>query len=138
MINADWFSNGFFAIGDPAFPAPYQRNILEWFAQETSKIGAILQLSVQPFDIATLPLTTLQALADDCARINQFYGVPILLRYGHEMNGVLCIIIENIGYWSRYGMKPTEYKSSFIALSREIKTRTNMTGKVFMFSDLKP
>ena len=66
----------------------FQADMISWHVKECQKIGCILQLSAQPdVDIATLRDSQLDAFATHLAHCNHFYGVPILLRYGHEMNG---------------------------------------------------
>lgn len=93
--------------------------MLRWQGEEVRKIGAILGLTVQPdATIATLPQATLDQLAQECLDINK-KGVPVLLRYGHEMNGP----------WTTYGLKPLDYVQGFQRMSRTIKRFTNLTGK---------
>lgn len=61
--------------------------MFDYFAQEVSRIKGILQISVMPTDMANIPDQAYTSFADHCYRINRNLGVPILLRYGPEMNG---------------------------------------------------
>jgi hypothetical protein len=83
-------------------------------SQEAQRISAILELTIEPTrspsEISTIPLDLLTKIADHCLLINTQYGyyftngrTPILLRFGHEMNGD----------WTFYGMKPIEFILGF-------------------------
>jgi beta-mannanase len=64
-----------------------------------------------------MPDYLLEEIALKCLEINQ-RGVPMLLRYGHEMNGD----------WTTYGNKPIDYVSGFRRMTNMIRKHTNMTG----------
>lgn len=92
--------------------------MITWHAQEIQKYGAIFQLTIEPdANMDIMPQDMLSNLALACKTINEF-GVPILLRYGHEMNGD----------WTSYGMKPSVYIQGFQRMAVEIRKLTNLTG----------
>lgn len=112
--------NAFLEINNIASPNfPYDSGLLRWHGQQVGRFGGILQLTIQPLAIATLQQTVIDTLADQCRDINREFKVPILLRYGHEMNGP----------WGSHGMKPSLFVNSFIQMANAIKSRTNLTGK---------
>ncbi|KAJ3360987.1 hypothetical protein HDU91_004171 [Kappamyces sp. JEL0680] len=84
-------------------------------------MGGVYALTMQPTAaIATVSDATLKSLALACAAINA-KGVPILLRYGHEMNGD----------WTSYGVHPVNYVKGFQRMSLVIKQYTNLTAMVW-------
>jgi hypothetical protein len=109
-------------LGNPIYGSDYfDRGNLQWHAEEISKAKGIFQLTIQPYDIENMSQNAMNELAAYCRRINIAMSVPILLRYGHEMNGA----------WARYGMKPTAYKQSFIAMTNTVRRQTNMTAMLW-------
>lgn len=92
--------------------------MLAWQGSEVQKIGAIFEVTLQPtasmnnFSDATLIL-----VAKALKSINE-KGVPVLLRYGHEMNGD----------WTSYGVHPVQYVTGFQRMANTIKKYTNLTG----------
>ena len=93
--------------------------MLEWHAQEVNRVGAILQLSVDPVNVGSMPVSAITELADQCKAINDKYKLPIILRYGHEFNGP----------WLDHGMRPEAFVKSFQDVARAIRAKTNMTGE---------
>ena len=80
--------NAFLTL-DPTKTPAFNTSLFEWHAQEVQRIGGMLSITMQP---TSLPDTTdemLQALAQMCYLVNTKYGVPLFMRYGHEMNGKL-------------------------------------------------
>lgn len=86
----------------------WEQNIIDWYAWQvamgaftnynasnpgTGYAGAdhpppIMLLALMPgFDLAQLKESTVQGIAEQMARINREWGIPIMLRFGHEMNG---------------------------------------------------
>jgi hypothetical protein len=57
-----------------------------WHSQEIERVNAIFQLTIEPVDIENIPDSILDDIAQRCLAINS-RGVPMFLRYGHEMNG---------------------------------------------------
>lgn len=104
-------------LDDTANP-PLDWALLDWHGYQVQLIGGIFQLTLQPTAaIATVSDLTLTNIAKKCVEINQ-KGVPILLRYGHEMNGD----------WAQYAIHPIQYITGFQRLSSKIKQYTNLTG----------
>ncbi|KAI8929100.1 glycoside hydrolase superfamily [Entophlyctis helioformis] len=103
----------------------FQKNILNWNAQEVGKVGAMLEVTLMPVvPVETIPSTLLWEVATFMREINSKYGVPVFLRYGHEMNGPW--MIEN-----GFGMRPIQYKQSFATLASYIYLNTNLTAMVW-------
>lgn len=78
----------------------YDVNNLNWKASEAAKLNAILVVTMDPQNPGVnIPDTAFAQLADNFASINALMGVPIIVRWGHEMNG----------YWYIYGGRPLAY-----------------------------
>ncbi|KAI9017190.1 glycoside hydrolase superfamily [Gaertneriomyces semiglobifer] len=108
---------------DPTTTPPYNKDMLQWHAEETARAGGILQVTLEPVinDLTTIPQAMLEDFALQCQDINSKMGVPIIIRYGHEMNGD----------WTAYGLKPTTFTAGFQTLSTIIHTYTNMTAMLW-------
>ena len=75
----------------------FQKTSIDWMAQEAQKAEAMLEITLLPNDprpdrptplrIEDIPDDTLYAFAMQMRRVNSIYGVPVFLRYVHEMNG---------------------------------------------------
>ena len=100
----------------------FQQEIIIWNAQQCEKVGAMLELSIIPtIPIETIPDVLYTQFALTMRHINSMYGVPVLLRYMHEMNG---------NWFPVYGMRPIEFKQAFIKMSNAVRSMTNMTGNL--------
>ncbi|TPX42634.1 mannan endo-1,4-beta-mannosidase [Synchytrium endobioticum] len=100
----------------------FQVNMMNWQAQQIALAGGIYQVTLQPtVPMSQIPDATLQAVARQMAFMNGLYGVPIILRYGHEMNGD----------WYAYGQQPSSYVASFQKLARYVHFTTNMTAMMW-------
>ncbi len=79
-------SNAFITLngGTPAF----DRSMIDWHASEIRAAQAMMQLTVMPENIETMSQAVINEFAAYVADINRRFEVPILLRYGHEMNGM--------------------------------------------------
>ncbi|KAI8800658.1 glycoside hydrolase superfamily [Cladochytrium replicatum] len=109
---------------DPAAANPLNRDLINWHAQQVELVnGGVLELTIEPLtaDPSTIRASIYSDIADLCRNINEKYGVPILLRWGHEMNGP----------WTQYGLRPTGYKAGFQALARAVRARTNATAMLW-------
>ena len=75
---------------------PYDPSLLNWFGSEVGKIGGMLELTMAPVNqpLSIITNDAIAILAKQCLDVNTRYGVPILLRWGHEMNGIYFISIE--------------------------------------------
>ncbi|KAJ3172788.1 hypothetical protein HK101_011126 [Irineochytrium annulatum] len=118
--------NAFFQVNAPSTPgnvnSTYDYNTINWFGSLVGKNGGILELTMEPTTtMAELKDDVMDAVAQQCLRINKEYGVPILLRFGHEMNG----------QWTEYGMQPTGYKEGFRRMTGFIRKYTNLTAMVW-------
>ncbi|KAJ3106779.1 hypothetical protein HK100_003682 [Physocladia obscura] len=101
----------------------FDGDMLNWFGTEVGLVGGMLELSVNPqtANVSQITVPMMQALAEKCQIINEQYGVPIYLRYGHEMNGD----------WYPWGNAPTLFIASFRQLTGIIREYTNMTAMVW-------
>ncbi|KAJ1534117.1 hypothetical protein HK096_004292 [Nowakowskiella sp. JEL0078] len=116
--------NAFVQIdGSKATGQEYDANLVIWHGQQISLAGGgVLELTIEPIsDISKLTDDLLNRIATQCRTINQQYGVPILLRYGHEMNGP----------WTLYGLKPLAYRAAFQRLAKIMRTKTNVTAMLW-------
>jgi hypothetical protein len=97
---------------------PIDYKMFEWHAQQVQLVGGIFMITLQPIDIDKITDDMIIFLSEFCLKINSKYGVPIFMRYAHEMNG----------NWPNYGYRPTSFINSFRKVSRLIKGKTNMTS----------
>lgn len=81
---------------------------------------------MQPLNMSSITDAQYQLLAQECFHINSAYGVPIMLRYGHEMNGAKLPL--TLGDWPQYGLQPTGFIASFRKVATAVQALTNMTG----------
>jgi hypothetical protein len=96
---------------------PFRFETMKWHGEESARLGSIFQLTIECINPLTISDALLEKIAQHCADINS-KGVPILLRYGHEMNGP----------WTSYGMQPHQYTTGFRNMANKIRAVTNMTG----------
>jgi hypothetical protein len=103
-------------------PSDFQPNMIEWQAQETQKIGGMLELTLMlTVSPEFIPEAQYGEFAKFMRMVNTKYGVPVLLRFMHEMNGP----------WMIYGMKPREQLAAWRILAREIRSQTNLTALIW-------
>lgn len=103
-------------------PNDFEANIIEWNAQLMRDQGGMLEITLMPIvSVEMIPTATYTAFAKLMRRVNSIYGVPVLLRFMHEMNGP----------WMPYGMKPIEQRAAWTIMSREIRAQTNMTALIW-------
>ncbi|KAH6579957.1 hypothetical protein BASA61_009945 [Batrachochytrium salamandrivorans] len=101
----------------------FENDIITWNAQQAGQVGAMLELTLMPtVPVETIPTTLLWDYAVLMRRINSAYGVPVLLRFGHEMNGP---------WMEGFGMRPREYIQAFTTLASYVRTNTNMTAMLW-------
>jgi hypothetical protein len=109
----------------------WEKGMLEWYAMTLKKQAqeagrgvpaSTLLVALMP-DVALelIPLNLFEEFAEYCAIINYKYGVPLMIRFGHEMNG----------NWNPYGQRPIQFKKSWIQLTAMIRKNTNMTAMVW-------
>lgn len=72
---------------------PFDFDLLDWHGKECQRLGAFLELTIEPSrspsEISTIPEELLERIAQRCLFINTEYGTPIYLRFGHEMNVIV-------------------------------------------------
>lgn len=107
------------AAADP----PIRWNDFIWHAQQVGDIGGIFALTIEPIDIANVPQSLLEQVAQTCYQINK-NGVPMFLRYGHEMNGD----------WTDYGVHPVDFVAGYRRMATTLRKYTNLTGIVALTS----
>ncbi|KAJ3066958.1 hypothetical protein HDU98_009789 [Podochytrium sp. JEL0797] len=102
---------------------PYDNSSLNWFASEVGRVGGILELTMMPAsqNMTAYSDAVFDRLGRDLSLMNSVYRVPILFRFGHEMNGD----------WNIYGNRPTEYIALFRRVAGFVKKYTNMTAMVW-------
>ncbi|KAI8928796.1 glycoside hydrolase superfamily [Entophlyctis helioformis] len=113
-------SNAFMRI-NPELPVPFDYDLLTWHVWQVSLVGGIFELTIEPLYIERITEAILDRFAQSLRDLNAKYGVPILLRYGHEMNGD----------WTMYGNKPIQYIAGFRLAARLVRQYTNMTAMVW-------
>jgi hypothetical protein len=110
----------------------WEKDMLVWKAQELRKTAkqrpnkgspAMLHVALMP-NVTTLDAIRPELYADiakTLRQVNYDFGIPVMLRYAHEMNG----------NWNQYGQRPLAYKRSWIALTTAIRNQTNMTAMMW-------
>ncbi|KAJ3040458.1 hypothetical protein HDV00_010895 [Rhizophlyctis rosea] len=112
----------------------FQRFNIDWMAQEAKKAGAMLEITLLPQDnrrdrpannplkVENIPDDLLYAFALQMRRVNSYYGVPVYLRYEHEMNG---------DWLSAFCQRPRQMIKSYRTLANYVHALTNMTAMVW-------
>ena len=110
--------NSFIALD----PKGFSPNLIEWNCQLVAEMGGILELTLQPtMKASEIPEGFYDEFALFARKMNEKYGIGILLRFMHEMNG----------NWMPYGLQPTAQKKAFGKLSKALRKQTNMTALVW-------
>jgi hypothetical protein len=76
--------------------------MIEWNAQMVRQVGSVLELTLMP-DVSPelIQPQVYGQFAKFLKRINYEYGVPVLLRFMHEMNGNLLLMCRQLdGLWT--------------------------------------
>lgn len=64
----------------------FKQDIIRWNCQKVGELGGILELTLQPnMKVTEIPDQMYLDIAIFLRRMNADYGVPILLRFMHEM-----------------------------------------------------
>jgi hypothetical protein len=99
-------------------PTDFEKDLILWNVQKVKDLGGILALTLTPsVPVEQLSPTFYTELAAYLRQMNQL-GVPIILRWIHEMNG----------NWMVFGNQPTAQIDSWRMLATAIRKQTNMTG----------
>ncbi|KAJ3095957.1 hypothetical protein HDU97_006343 [Phlyctochytrium planicorne] len=115
--------NAFMKIDMTNITMPFDVNTLRWHGYEVQKVRGMLELTLEPVsDIAQIPDDIYDLIGRELRDINSQKGVPVLLRYGHEMNGDWVLA---------YGYRPIAFKTSFRKMATAIRRYTNMTAMVW-------
>jgi hypothetical protein len=96
-------------------------NVLNWHGEEARRVGGMLAITIEPIQLTLITEAHREELIKYCVKINSEYGVPLFLRWGHEMNS----------NWVNYGYQPTLYIDSFRKFTLELRKQTNMTAMVW-------
>ncbi|KAI8825416.1 glycoside hydrolase superfamily, partial [Chytriomyces cf. hyalinus JEL632] len=105
----------------------FDASMLNWFGSEAGYVGAMLELTLNPpkdmriADLKDLTPAMYDGISKACQTINQRYGVPIFLRWAHEMNGD----------WYGWGNEPRAFIESWQQLTNSVRKYTNMTAMVW-------
>ncbi|KAI9328085.1 glycoside hydrolase superfamily [Obelidium mucronatum] len=106
----------------PLFTGFYDQSMLNWYGSEAGRVGASLEITMlMAAPVRSYTNEHFDALSKGLATINSAYGVPIYLRFGHEMNGP----------WSTYGFDPTGFIPCFQGMAISLRKFTNMTAMVW-------
>ena len=101
----------------------FQTDLITWYCQMAGQQGAYLELTMDPsVDVASIPDSQYLALAQKMRVCNTKYGTPVLLRFGHEMNGNWMVY---------YGQRPGAYIQAFTTLATYVHAQTNMTAMLW-------
>jgi len=134
-VNLDWGNDSAAALtnrlgGSPAvyvqfvhFPMTADDRIyLEAFVDQVAQQGAYALITLEPFD--GLGAVTPDVIEDFASRV-QFYadqrGVPVFVRFAHEMNGS----------WYPWSQQPTAYVRTFRQLADAIHKRTPRAAMIW-------
>ncbi|XJO70879.1 hypothetical protein BDV3_000490 [Batrachochytrium dendrobatidis] len=104
----------------PSAATPLDFNMLTWHIQQVALTGSMLELSIMPSTLA-IPDDVYTTVATKLLEYNSKYGVPILLRFGHEMNG----------NWMVYGYQPVQYIQAFRKMAAAVRAQTNLTAMMW-------
>ena len=111
--------NSYIAMSETEF----EKEMITWQARHVRKLNAALQISLMPnVSIQNIQPQTYRMIAKHMRFVNSEIGVPVFLRFGHEMNGPWMV---------NYGMRPLAYKRAFITLASEVRKQTNLTAMVW-------
>jgi hypothetical protein len=98
-----------------------QNNPLNCQVAAARASGAILMLTLEPWDgLNTINSTVTTALGQLCSDINDA-GVHVLVRFAHEMNGD----------WYPWGMRPGEYRDTFRTVASAVKAAASNAAMVW-------
>jgi hypothetical protein len=102
----------------------FQQDMAIWYAQSVAnpQTTPILLLTVIPtVSLDKLSLRVVEKFAALCRRINYELGVPLMVRFAHEMNG----------NWNPYGQRPMQFVETWKTLTSAIRDATNMTAMLW-------
>jgi hypothetical protein len=89
--NAPAVINAFLRF-DPTQQKIVDYDILDWHGQQVRLTGGMLAVTFEPSALDQITDPMIEELAQRCKKINEDYGVPLFVRWGHEMNGMISIM----------------------------------------------
>ncbi|KNE58922.1 hypothetical protein AMAG_04456 [Allomyces macrogynus ATCC 38327] len=92
-------------------------------ADAVKAAGAFLLLTIEPMDAKGLDMITddvLAKIAGLAKKVND-KGVPLMLRFAHEMNGS----------WNPWGQHPEKYRETWKRLAKAVRAKAPMTSLVW-------
>lgn len=99
-----------------------------WTANLIKGTGAVMGITLIPMvSLEMILQSAIEKLAKKCKEINDM-GIPILLRFAPDMNGILYLTKGN---WHPYGQNPGLYKFVFQKIANQIRSTTNNTAMVW-------
>ncbi|KAJ3219012.1 hypothetical protein HDU67_003002 [Dinochytrium kinnereticum] len=102
---------------------PFDFDMLAWHGAEVRLTKGILELTIEPInDIAAITDAVYDSIAQRIRDVNVNQGVPVLLRFGHEMNGDWVVA---------YGYRPLAYTAAFRKMTNAVRRYTNLTAMVW-------
>ncbi|KAI9095590.1 glycoside hydrolase superfamily [Phlyctochytrium arcticum] len=101
-------------------PAAFDRNMMNWHAEQVIEASGILMLTIEPVDMGNIGDAMINTFAGWIRELNE-KGCPIIMRYGHEMNGD----------WTNYGYKPNVFIPAFRKMAAAIHAQTNVTAMLW-------
>ncbi|KAI8816231.1 glycoside hydrolase superfamily [Fimicolochytrium jonesii] len=115
-------SNAFYRLlNDPAAPLDPPLSVLTWQAEEVKRAGGILGLTLEPTgDVTLITDDLINTIVGKLKELNDG-GVPVILRYGHEMNGD----------WTSYGLRPLQFVPMFRRMAEAVHKGTKTTAMMW-------
>ncbi|KAI9030312.1 glycoside hydrolase superfamily [Hyaloraphidium curvatum] len=106
----------------------WERDMVAWYASELKKqaqeggkriSASMLQIALMPDNaLDQIPDRIWRGFAEQMRDVNYVFGIPVFLRFAHEMNG----------NWNPYGQRPLAFVRTFRKLSGFIRSVTNLTA----------
>ena len=110
------------AVHGEFIPFPYDYHWLDSQLTNIMEVGSLFFVTPCPGTLADVTTNSCEAFAEWCREWNE-KGVPILVRFGHEMNG----------FWSANwgGMRPAQFRRAFRLLADSLHRIATNTATVF-------
>ncbi|KXS20743.1 glycoside hydrolase family 26 protein [Gonapodya prolifera JEL478] len=106
----------------------FEKSMIAWYADQVrlagKSQGQVATLSIalmSDLELSGVADALWDEVADEMRRVNYEVGVPIFLRFAHEMNG----------NWLPYGQRPIAFQRAWRRLTSAVRQRTNLTAMVW-------